>query len=215
MGAERARRAAGDDSASKAEVRPDPRPTFWQAPRTIAGAIKGSLKAAADKVLDWYAALPKSLRIGLLGSAAAFGLMGVVVAASNALAPMPSGSNWATVPETPATSMSVRITSTSGPAASTTAPAATEPATAQLPPASVAPSSSETVKPTATASTKSTAASSQKTTAASTQTRAPQQTTEPTTAAPSPTTAEPTTAPPTDPPTTDPSPTDPAPSPTE
>lgn len=102
-------------------------------------------RGVPGKLLDWYVMQSRSLRIGLLGSVAAFGFMGVVAAASNALVPMPNGSNWATVPETPATSMSVRITGSSGPTPTTKAPSATAAPTttaAQLPSASETPSSS-------------------------------------------------------------------------
>lgn len=181
------------------------------APRSSSGGLKMFLKMRADKLLDWYAMQARSLRIGLLGSVAAFGFMGAVVAASNALVPMPNGSNWATVPETPATSMAVRITGSSGPTPTTEAPSATAAPTAaaQLPSASETPSSS----PHVTGSINATHKASNATMKSSKATK--KQETESTTKAPHPTKAEPTTAPPTDPPTTDPSTTDPAPSPTD
>src|SRR5665811_1310074 len=79
------------------------------------------MKATADKVLDWYAAQSKTLRVGLLGGVGAFCLMGVLAAASSALTPTPV-TTWANVPSNSATSMSVRVSGSAGPVPPTAAP---------------------------------------------------------------------------------------------
>ena len=147
------------------------------------------MKATADKVLDWYAAQSKTLRVGLLGGVGAFCLMGVLAAASSALTPTPV-TTWANVPSNPVTSMSVRVSGSAGPVPSTAAPSASAPSNAQLPSASETAANPTT---TATATSKSTTATTQRTAAAPTQTQPPGHTTDPTTAAP--TTSEPTTDP--------------------
>ena len=72
MSEQRARRAAEGDPASKAAIRPAPQRTPWQAPSTFVRGIEDAMKATADKVLDWYAAQSKTLRVGLLGGVGAF-----------------------------------------------------------------------------------------------------------------------------------------------
>ena len=119
------------------------------------------MKAAADKVLDWYAAQSKTLRVGLLGGVGAFCLMGVLAAASSALTPTPV-TTWANVPSNPVTSMSVRVSGSAGPVPSTAAPSASAPSNAQLPSASETAANPTT---TATATSKSTTATTQRTTA--------------------------------------------------
>src|SRR5664280_1354624 len=171
---QRARRAAEGDSASKAADRPEPQRTPRQAPTTFVRGIKDAMKATADKVLDWYAAQSKTLRVGLLGGIGAFCLMGAIAAASSALTPTPV-TTWANVPSNPATSMSVRVSGSAGPVPSTAAPSASAPSNAQLPSASETAANPTT---TATATSKSTTATTQRTSAAPTQTQPPGHTTD-------------------------------------
>lgn len=209
------RRAVEDDSASNADVRPVRPQLPTKSPRISFEGLKTYLKMRADTILDWYAAQPKSLRVGLLGGAVAFGLMGAVAAASNALAPLPTGSSWANVPSsTPATSMAVRVSGSAGPVASSAEASTAEPTTTQMPAVSEQNATSATSattgyqRPTATAAQKTTSATQAPVRATAAPTTASPTTAAPTSAAPTtvaPSTAPPTTAPPTTaPPTTAP-----------
>ena len=161
-----------------------------------------ALQYRADRILDWYAVQSRSIRVGLLGSVAAIGLMGVVAAASNALVPLPSGTNWATTPESTGSTLSPRVTVSAGttpsPHAQTVGASATPQASAtRLPSASTSGTAHVTGSINAThKATNATAKSSNANTSSTkhdSTVRPPAPTAEPTTAPPP--------APPTEPPT--------------
>jgi hypothetical protein len=197
------RRAAEEASPTKAATRPGPPQLPTVDPRAAIGGIKGFLQRRADPILDWYAAQSKTLRVGLLGGVGAFSLIGVVAAASSALTPTPV-SAWASVPGSPASSLSVRVNGSAGPVPSSAGASSPGGTTTQLP--SATETSSESASSAATGTHKPTGATTQQTTGA---TQGPGSTTAPAATVPSTTSGSTAASPTSDPPSSNPPTTDP------